>query len=336
MWFAILIISQNNCMVSKTLFPGIAVTVLIGGLAYGLAPYIPSVNGVMLGLLLGILFGNLVDLPPSFSPGIGFSGSKVLETSIVLMAFGINFSHFSELGWSNLLLVVVLMVTLLLFTIFMAKKMKCPDSTGHLVGFGSAICGSSAIAAVAPGVAKNAGDVAISLAVVNLMGSIGMIALPFMLAPLNLSEIDAGVLIGATLHSVGNVAGAGYGMEKEIGDVAISVKMARVAMLSPAVIFFTFLVNQKTGKSWKENAKLPLYLWLFVAATVLTSIVSLPAEMLSVFDNSAKILLTIAMVAIGSKVSFVNLYRSGQRAMLFGAIVFAFQLLFVGVWLYVF
>ncbi len=320
----------------KTLLPGLFAVSAVGLTAYYAAPFIPYVNGVMLGLLLGIVIGNTFVVPTVLKAGVGFSGSTVLESAIVLMAFGISFSHFSQLGWSNLILVIAMILALLVFVVFVAKKMRCPDSTGHLVGFGTAICGSSAIAAVAPGISKNTGDVAIALAVVNLMGSLGMIAFPFVLAPLGLENIDAGVLIGATLHSVGNVAGAGYGMEKEVGDVAISIKMARVAMLTPAVIFFTFLVNQKSGKSWKENAKLPVYLWLFVAVTLLVSFVNLPGNFLNTMDVLAKVLLTIAMVAIGTKVSFVNLYRSGQKALTYGLIVFGFQVVFVVVWLLLF
>jgi uncharacterized integral membrane protein (TIGR00698 family) len=317
----------------KSKLPGLLVMAVVGLTAYFTAPFIPMVNGVMLGLLLGIILGNVVKIPSNLTSGVSFSGSTVLESAIVLMAFGISFSHFSQLGWSNLILVIAMILALLLFTAFMAKKMKCPDSTGHLVGFGTAICGSSAIAAVAPGISKQAGDVAIALAVVNLMGSLGMVVYPFLMTPLGLDEIDAGVFIGATLHSVGNVAGAGYGMEKEIGDVAISIKMARVAMLTPAVIFFTFLVNRNSGKSWKENAKLPHYLWIFVGVTLLVSFVSLPSTFLNAVDVLAKILLTVAMVAIGTKVSFVNLYRSGRKALTYGFIVFGFQIAFVVLWL---
>ncbi len=321
-------------MLNKNIFPGLLLVAVIGLVAHFSSGYIPYVNGVMFGLLLGIFLGNAFKIKDRFSKGIGYAGSRILEFAIVLMAFGISFSHFAEIGWQSLLLVVLLILAVLLFTNFMAKKMDCPGSTGYLVGFGSAICGSSAIAAVAPGITKNTEDVAIAFAVVNLMGSIGMIALPFVLTPLALENVDAGVLIGASLHSVGNVAGAGYGMEKEVGDVAISIKMARVALLSPAVIFFTFLVNRKSGKSWKENSKLPLYLWLFIGIIVLVSFVSLPPTITDSADVLGKISLTIAMVAIGTKVSFVNLYRSGRKAMMYGTVIFAFQLLFVSLWLY--
>lgn len=314
-------------------YKGLLLAILIGASAHVIGSY-SSANGVMLGLLTGIILGNIISFSNSYNSGILFTSSKLLEFSIVLMAFSINFNDVVALGWQNFILVVVMIIAVLVATLFLAKKLNCPESTGTLVGFGTAICGSSAIAAVAPSVAKNKEDIGIALAVVNLMGSIGMVALPYVLRLIDLAEIDSGVVIGATLHSVGNVAGAGYGMEKYIGDTAITIKLARVAMLSPAVILFTYLVNKKEAKSWKEHFKLPLYLWLFIAVTVLSSLFSLPSVVLGGISEIGKLFLTIAMVAIGLKVSFKKLFFSGRKAMAFGAFVFLFQIAVVSLFLF--
>ncbi len=306
---------------------GIGIALLITVAAIFLAPFVPALNGIMMALVLGIIIGNFSRLPKGLAPGIGFSSSKILEFSIVLMAFTINIQDFRSLGVANISLVLLMMLIMMLATVWFARRLKCPESTGHLVGFGTIICGSSAIAAVAPGISKNQGDIAIALAVVNLMGSVGMLALPIILAPLGLSSVDSGVIIGGTLHSVGNVAGAGYGMEKSVGDLAISVKMARVAMLTPAVIFFTYLVRRKDVTS-ESTAKfsLPIYLWAFVAVSILVSAVKLPTEFTGFMGDSAKFFLSVSMAAIGLKVSFSELYRSGRRAIGFGAILFGVQI----------
>jgi uncharacterized integral membrane protein (TIGR00698 family) len=308
---------------------GVLLATVIGLSVHFFAPFVSGINGIMLGLLVGIVIGNFIKLPETFTPGISLTGSKLLEISILFLAFSINFGHISDLGWKNFLLVVVVIIGVLLTTIFLAKKMKCPDSTGWLVGFGTAICGSSAIAAVAPGISKNKQDAGIAVAVVNLMGSIGMIILPFVLKFLSVADMDSGVIIGATLHSVGNVAGAGYGINEMVGDTAITIKLARVAMLSPAVIFFTYLLSSGTKKNWKDYINLPFYLWAFVAITIITSLFDLPASLLSFFSTMGKVALTIAMVAIGLKVSFKQLYHSGKRALSFGVIIFMLQILFV-------
>lgn len=320
--------------ISKESYPGILLSTVVGIIVYWGAPYVGGINSVMLGLLLGIIAGNIVKIPIKFDSGVSYTSSKLLEVSILFLAFSISFAHISGLGWQNFLLVVLTILGVLGVTIFFASKFNCPDTTGWLVGFGTAICGSSAIAAVAPGISKGKEAPGIALAVVNLIGSIGMLVLPVILVFFNVSDSSIGVILGATLHSVGNVAGAGYGLDSDIGDTAITIKLARVALLSPAVILFTFLVSDDHKRSWKEYLKLPYYLWAFIGITVLTSLVDLPKEFLSIMSTLGKLTLTIAMVAIGLKVSFSKLYQSGKRALGFGLVIFAIQIGIVVILIY--
>jgi uncharacterized integral membrane protein (TIGR00698 family) len=194
------------------------------------------------------------------------------------------------------------------------------------VGFGTAICGSSAIAALAPRVAKDKEDVGIAMAVVNLFGSLGMIVLPLVLLRFGMSDTQLGLLIGGTLHSVGNVVGAGYALSDGVGEVATTIKLARVALLSPALILFNYLVNRDEARGWREHLQLPWYLWGFIGITLLTSVLPMPAPVLEAMEVAGKLALTIALAAIGLKVSFGQLYRSGRKGLGFGLIVFVIQL----------
>lgn len=311
---------------------GILLSVLLGAVAWVLAPFIPKMNEVLLGLILGILVSNLIKIPASFNDGISFTGSKLLELSILFLAFSINLSHIADLGWQTFMVVLVVVFAVLLFTLWLSKKMNCPGSTGWLVGFGTAICGSSAIAALAPSVSKNKEDVGIAMAVINLFGIIGMIAFPAILPLIGWTVHEMGLMIGGTLHSVGNVAGAGYAMDKEIGEAAITVKLARVALLSPALIFFNYIHQQGTVKNWKEHFKLPWYLWAFIGISVLVSFISLPGEIINTLEKIGKAILTVAMAAIGLKVKFGTLYQSGKKGMLFGLLIFVLQILLVLAW----
>lgn len=314
----------------KNNFRGLLFAVLIGLLSHYGATFIPQMNGVMLAILLGVLLRNLISIPNSFNRGVSFASSKVLEFAILFLAFSISFKHIATLGWQNFLLVFLMILIILPLILFMSKKMSCPDSAGWLIGFGTAICGSSAIAAVAPGITKNKQDVGIAIAVVNLFGAVGMITIPFILKWFPMSDINAGVLIGASLHSVGNVAGAGYGLEKIVGDTAITVKLARVALLSPAVIYFTYLVNRKNKNfSAKSSFNLPYYLWGFILISLLTSFVDIPSTILLPLKEIGKILLTIAMAAIGLKISFKQLYLTGGIAVRYGFITFGVQIIVI-------
>lgn len=318
------------------LYKGVLLAVLIGLLSYVLAPVIPYVNGVLLSFAVGVLLGNVIDIPKQFVSGIKFSSSKLLEIAIVLLAFGISFTKIAAIGLSKFVLIALMILVLLLLTILLAKRMKGTEATQWMVGFGTAICGSSAIAALAPTVTKNTEETGVAIAIVNLLGSVGMVLIPITLGYLNLSETDASVLIGAGLHSVGNVAGAGFMMTDSIGEQALTIKMARVALLSPAIILFNIMA--RTGGKKKtiwSYLKLPPYLWAFIAITILVSIFDIPQEFLNPMKELGDIFLIIAMAAIGLKISIRQLVKDGQRSILFGLVIFGVQLVLIGLLLLV-
>lgn len=312
-------------------YRGIILSTIIGSISYAASAFIPgALNSILMALLAGMLVGNLIKVPENFQSGISFTSGKLLELSILFLAFSINYTHIAQTGALSFSIIAIMIVAMLLFTYYLSIKVKCPGSTGWLVGFGTAICGSSAIAALSPSVTKNKEDIGIAMAVVNLFGSIGMIVMPIVLVKMDLSTTQMGLLLGGTLHSVGNVAGSGYTISNEVGEAAITIKLARVALLSPALIFFNYLVNKDNVKNWKEHFRLPWYLWSFIGITILTSFIHLPDAFLGTMDTAGKIILTIAMAAIGLKVSFKKLYESGKNGILFGLIVFVVEVLLVG------
>lgn len=318
-------------------YRGVLLATIIGLTAYVVSDYLPSAfNSILTALLFGMLAGNFVKLPANFQSGISLTSGKMLELSIIFLAFSINFTHITKLGATGFSIIALVVLIILLISYFLALRVKCPGSTGWLVGFGTAICGSSAIAALAPSVAKNKDDVAIAMAVVNLFGSLGMIALPAVLPEFHLSPDQTGMILGGSLHSVGNVAGAGYTMGNQIGETAITIKLARVALLSPGLIFFNYLVNRGQNKNWWDYFRLPWYLWSFIAITVISSFISFPAAMLSFMESTGKIILTIAMAAIGLKVRFSDLFKSGRKGLTFGLLIFIIQLLLVYIFIQLF
>lgn len=306
---------------------GIILAGIVGLVSLILANYTPSaINSVIIALTFGIAIGNTIQLPANIASGVSFTSSKLLELSILFLAFSINYTHIAELGAVSFIGIAVVLFSVLILTVFLAKRFKCPGSTGWLVGFGTAICGSSAIAALAPSVSKDKEDVAISMAVVNLYGTIGMILLPMILMRLPIDANQIGFMVGGSLHSVGNVAGAGFTIGNEAGEAAITIKLARVALLSPGLIFINYLINRKSAKSWKDHFKLPWYLIGFILITLIGTFVHFPEQFTNGMETGGKIILTIAMAAIGMKVSFKKLLQSGKKGLGLGLILFIIQL----------
>ena len=256
------------------MYKGILFSVFLGLMSVLLEKFMPpAFNGILIALLLGMLLGNLLKLPVALEPGINYTSSKMLELSILFLAVGINYTDIAALGVQPFVGVAVVVFAVLFLSFFLSKRFNCPGNTGILVGFGTAICGSSAIAALAPSLQKqNKEDVAIAMAVVNLLGTLGMLVLPWALLQIDWPSSDVassaiGYLVGGSLHSVGNVAGAGFAIGKSAGDVAITVKLARVALLTPGLIFMTYLTQRNAEGSWKRYFKLPWYLIGFIIVT---------------------------------------------------------------------
>ncbi len=307
---------------------GILFAMILGILAMFIAEYSPSfLNSVMWALILGVALRNLIAIPSDWEAGISFTSAKMLELSIVFLAFGIDYGKIADLGVSSFIGITLTVTVVLIATYFMSKKFQCPTNTGLLVGFGTAICGSSAIAALAPSL-KNGEkeDVAISMAVVNLIGTLGMLFLPFVLVGFLQSDTEMGFFIGASLHSVGNVAGAGFAIGKEAGDIAITVKLARVALLTPGLFFMNYLINKGAPAGQKARFQLPWYLIGFILISAAYSVIDFPTEISKGARSAGNIILSIAMAGIGLKVSFKKLLQAGKRGLRFGLAIFAVQI----------
>ena len=255
-------------------YKGVLLSVVIGGLSLAIGKFTPtSFNSVIIALLLGIVVGNLTTFSETWSTGVTFTSNKLLELSIIFLAFSIDYRHLTALGAESFTIVALVLFSIVLLTFFLAKEFRCPGSTGWLIGFGTAVCGSSAIAALSSSVSKDKEDVAIAMAAVNLFGAVGMLLLPVVLLNFDLDVKDAGLLIGGSLHSVGNVAGAGYGISQEVGEASITIKLARVALLTPGLILCNYLINRQTASSWKEHFRLPWYLIGFIFITLFISFI---------------------------------------------------------------
>lgn len=310
----------------RTKFPGILLAVSLGLAAIFLAGFTPSfLNSYLLALLIGMLLAPQVNKISQLDAGISLSSSKLLEWSVVLLAFSMDYKAIGAIGAKDFAVIILVIFVVLVATYYLSKVLSCPGKTSWLIGIGTAICGSSAVAALAPKIKAAEEDVAISLASVNLLGSLGMLLLPLFFQFYPLLENEMAFLIGASLHSVGNVAGAGFSVSEDVGQLALVYKMARVALLSPALLFMVWLDSRKSNEQ-KFRFQLPWYLIVFIAVSILVSFFPLPTLLLKGSESIGKIILTIAMAAIGLKVDVFRLLKAGQRGLVFALVIFILQI----------
>jgi uncharacterized integral membrane protein (TIGR00698 family) len=184
------------------------------------------------------------------------------------------------------------------------------------VSCGNAICGNSAIAAVAPVIGADREDVAASIALTAVLGVTVVLSLPLLVRPLGYSDYQYGVLAGLTVYAVPQVLAAAFAVSVVSGQVATVVKLARVLMLGPVVVFFSLrrrTASAQTTRSMRATSLLPWFVVGFVLLAIVRSMGWLPELAISTARVSAQWLTIAAMAALGLSVDFASVKRVGAR-----------------------
>lgn len=308
------------------LVPGMVIVVILMRLATRIAGGIPLLDALTAGIILGIFVNNLVRLPRFTREGIRFVEKKVLQWGIILLGLDLNFALVWQLGGKILLLVVFVVVFGLVMSYLLAKLCGVNTKLSTLIGVGSSICGVSAIAAVEPIIESEKEDLAISAAVISLLGAAGVLMFPLLGSLLSLNEVSFGVWAGSSLQGVAHAVAGAFAYGELSGEIGTLVKMGRVVLLAPVALALTFVFARGKGKAGKNL--FPTYVLAFVLVGVLST-VGLLQRAYTVggltldLKLASRYMINAAMIAMGLSVSFKSLGGKGLRAMLLGAMLFA-------------
>ncbi|MGB6329024.1 MAG: putative sulfate exporter family transporter [Halarcobacter sp.] len=307
---------------------GLVLTTSISLLAMLLSKYI-ALGSVTLAIILGTILGNTVRIPKKFNSGISFSEKALLALAISLMGINLDFNVLRELGINTILLIIITLIATLAFAIYLTKKLKFDKDLGLILGIGSAICGSAAIAATKDILNLEKQKTAIAIAIVNILGTFGLFALPLLGYLIGFSDIEIGILLGNTLQSVGHAIAAGFGVNETVGQSATIVKMGRILLLTPVILWLIYVVvKKKTNKSEVSSKfQVPIFVFGFIFFSILASTHLLPTYIIDAISYTCKVSLLLAMSAIGLKISFRAIKESGWDAFVLTSYIFIFQIL---------
>lgn len=311
--------------------PGAAFAVLIGVVAHLILGEWLPVSSLLIAILIGMVFRTLRWVPGWTEAGLKWAAKVPLRIGIVLLGLQLAFGDIVALGWEVLVVVVVTVLITFFGMRIVGPLLRVDTSTTAMLATGTAICGASAVAAAASVLDRGDGRdqrgkgigqaAATALAVVTLWGTVTMLALPAASQLVDLSAEDAGVWIGASVHEVGQVVAAGGMVGATALAVATVVKLARVLMLAPAVVAVRLLDSGSGSTSARGSAAImPWFVTGFLVAVVLNSLVSFPADIAGFVAQTASMLLTVAMAAIGAAVDLRTLVRTGGPAILLGGV----------------
>lgn len=266
---------------------------------------------MLFALLIGIAFNFLADHPKA-QDGIAYSSKTLLRVGVALLGLRLTFEDVAQLGLLPVLGVFGLLLLTLGSGVLIARIFGRPLAFGLLTGGSVAICGASAalaIAAVLPKRAIGEEDVLFTVVGVTALSTVAMVAYPILFSALGLTDVEIGYLIGATIHDVAQVVGAGYSVSEEAGDIATFTKLLRVAMLPIVLLVVAFSYRNEAGRS----VGLPWFVLAFMALLLLRNLVPVPEVVLSAVNEASRFLLLTAISALGVKTSMAKMFASGPK-----------------------
>ncbi|HMP43955.1 MAG TPA: putative sulfate exporter family transporter [Sphingopyxis sp.] len=295
--------------------PGVAVALMVAATATFLSDHYDA--PVMLyALLLGMALNFVTDAPRGRA-GIDFASKGLLRIGVALLGLRIGWDQISALGWEPVAMVVALVAATILISIFAARAMGFNPLFGFLSGGATAICGASAAMALSAALPPNARKEQATLFTVigvSALSTAAMVLYPPVARLAGLDDHAAGVFIGATIHDVAQVVGAGYAISPDAGDTATIVKLLRVAMLLPVILIAGQISRRAAGAAGSERPPPPPWVVVaFVALGALNSPLALPATITETGSTLSRWCLVTAIAAIGMKTRLGDLVQVGWK-----------------------
>ena len=303
---------------ARAVFPGVLACAVVAAAATFLSDHYAAPL-MLFALLLGLTMNFLSGEGPC-AAGIEFTGRTVLRLGVALLGLRITASQIAELGWQPVAIVVLSVMLTIGASMLLARWMGFQSLFGLLSGGATAICGASAamaLAAALPNHPLKERATLFTVIGVSVLSTLTMIVYPMLAQTIGLDPRLAGIFLGATIHDVAQVVGAGYGMSQQTGDVATVVKLMRVAMLLPVIVFAVVLVRARTRNVGETSGPRPPMLPSFaVAFTVLVAINStgwLPIGVAKAGSELSRWCLVAAIAGIGMKTQFKELAAVGIK-----------------------
>ena len=303
--------------------PGLAVAASAALVAWLVHLAVPAVPILTAAVALGILVGQVPALQPALAgrlaPGLQLAARRLLRIGIVLLGLKLSLVDIAGLGWITILTTIAVVVLTFAGTIGLGRALGLPGHQPVLVASGFALCGASAIGAMAATVRARDEEQAVPVALVTLCGTLAIAVLPALWHPLGLSATGFGHWVGAGVHDVGQVVATAQLAGPAALAVAVVVKLTRVLMLAPMVAITAAVERRRAIEPAGPRPPIvPLFIAGFLAAVLLNSFAPLPEWLLTGADVVQTALLATALFALGASIRVVELVHTGWRALVVG------------------
>jgi uncharacterized integral membrane protein (TIGR00698 family) len=281
---------------------------------------LPALPPLVLCVALGAALANLARVPEAATPGLRIAAGPVLKLGVVLLGLDLVFPDILALGFRALLVVIAVVAITFFGTRWAGRRLGVSDNLSLLVATGFSICGVSAIAAANGVIDADEDEVAFSVALVTLCGTLAIVTLPPLRGVLGLDDEQFGAWVGASVHDVAQVVATSSTAGSVALATAIVVKLTRVMMLAPLIAGIALRHRSVGAPSGPRPPIVPPFIVAFVGMVAIASIGVIPDRALARIDDLRTVLLGMALFALGTRVNVARLRQIGARPLALGLV----------------
>lgn len=275
-------------------------------------------SDIFAALLLGMAF-NSVSKHEELAAGIGVSAKKVLRIGVALLGVRISFAQIYALGYKPIVIVCVVVIATIAFSVLLARVIKLDRNRGFISGAAVAICGASAAMAVAaalPGDKNTEKHLLCTLVGVTGLSTIVMVVYPGIVMGMGMDIEQMGLFLGASIHDVAHVFGAGHMVSEKVAELAVYTKMLRVTTLVPVIMVLAFFFRDSNGGQAGKIVALPTFLVFFIALMLISNTGIFSKQIISFVNETSKMCLLVAIAALGTRTNLLEMWRVGLKPLL--------------------
>ncbi|WP_051119200.1 YeiH family protein [Vibrio campbellii] len=281
-------------------------------LLFCLTPFVSSPIALVIGFLLASF-----SLVPTELPIASFT-KKLLSYSIIGLGFGIHFEQALTVTSDGIGLIIATILGTLVIGMMIAKMIKLERTTAYLIASGTAICGGSAIAAVAPAIKAKDEQIGLALATVFVLNSLALFIFPVIGHAIGLDQHTFGTWAAIAIHDTSSVVGAASAYGEEALTTATTLKLARALWIIPVALISAVIFSRGNGEEGKSKLVIPYFIFWYCAAIAFSDFFPQFEVVYQGIFAIAKQALVVCLFLIGCSISVSKLKSAGAKPLMFG------------------
>ena len=309
----------------KKSWSGLLAATVLAIVAAAIGDRISWLGGAGFGILSGVVIATLVKMPPVLKPGFSAAGKQILQLAVIFLGAGLNLAVVWRTGLETLGLMLVTISAVFFVAWLAGRALGVTGNNRDLIASGTAICGGSAIAAVAPVIGAKDEEISYSISVVFLFNLAAVVVFPALGHALALDPETFGVWCGTAVNDTSSVMATSFAFSEASVATATLVKMTRTVMIVPMALIFSFVAAARAKKAAAESAGsfsfakvFPWFVLGFLLMSIWTTWGGLPPDWAVFFKAAGKFLIVVALSGIGLNTDLRKILATGVKPIILG------------------